>query len=152
MKTCRKCGEEKGITAFGVNNSKTDGLNCYCKICVREINKKSKKANPERVKAEKNAWVKKSREAHPEQWAKYARTSNAKPYNITAEQFNALLKGQNNLCAICVSTFKKTPHIDHCHATGKVRGLLCYKCNIGIGLLGDNADICEAAAYYLRLS
>jgi hypothetical protein len=59
---------------------------------------------------------------------------------------------QNNQCAICKEKFAKTPHVDHCHTTGKVRGLLCWQCNIGIGLLKDNIEVCLAAADYLRSS
>jgi Recombination endonuclease VII len=59
---------------------------------------------------------------------------------------------QNNLCAICSAPAKqnKTLSIDHCHETGKIRGLLCSKCNMGLGLLGDTAESLRKALQYLE--
>jgi hypothetical protein len=76
-------------------------------------------------------------------------------FGITTEQYEALLSEQNHACAICGTTeFSysrgKKPHIDHCHETGKVRGLLCGHCNIGIGQFFDNISLLENAITYLR--
>lgn len=74
-------------------------------------------------------------------------------YGISLDDFNALLKKQKNSCAICgKSSNKKTifPHIDHCHKTGVVRGLLCTKCNMGLGQFNDNKAILLAAINYLE--
>jgi hypothetical protein len=64
---------------------------------------------------------------------------------------------QDGRCAICDVRFdmvKKStkPHVDHCHATKYVRGILCSMCNTGIGFLGDSASTLLRAAYYLRES
>lgn len=56
---------------------------------------------------------------------------------------------QGGLCAVC--RVQEAKHFDHCHSTGKPRGLLCRNCNIAIGHLKDNPEFCEAAATYLRL-
>ena len=69
------------------------------------------------------------------------------------EHFSQLLQKQNHSCAICKTTTpggKGTFHVDHCHATGAVRGLLCMACNIGIGKLKDSPELLDAAASYLR--
>src|ERR1700731_4765204 len=61
-----------------------------------------------------------------------------KKYNLTIEQYQELLKSQDNKCASCKKPFLKTPFVDHCHRTGKTRGLLCSNCNFGIGQFNDD--------------
>jgi hypothetical protein len=72
-------------------------------------------------------------------------------YGLTTEGFQALLASQGGGCAICETPIigKGEAHIDHCHDTKKVRGLLCIKCNRGIGLLQDSVDILKKAISYL---
>ena len=74
-------------------------------------------------------------------------------YGITIEQWEALLTSQGGRCAICRTDRpggKGAWHTDHCHATNKVRGLLCSECNIGLGKFSDSPERLEAAAKYLR--
>ena len=75
-------------------------------------------------------------------------------HGITIEQFELLAKKQHGVCAICKSppskqNRKKRLCIDHCHKTGKIRGLLCSKCNHGIGLFGDDKAIIVSAVNYI---
>jgi len=70
-------------------------------------------------------------------------------YNISKTDFNNLLKKQDNKCALCLNDFKDTPSIDHCHESGKVRGLLCNNCNRGLGMLQDSPIILKRALKYL---
>lgn len=72
-------------------------------------------------------------------------------YKISIEEIELLLKKQNNNCAICgVSFLIKKSAVDHCHTTGKVRGMLCRPCNSAIGLLGENTRTLNAAIRYLK--
>ena len=75
-------------------------------------------------------------------------------YGLTPETYEAMLAEQDGRCAICGTTEWRSrsdhPHVDHCHDTGKVRGLLCRGCNNGLGHFGDDPDRLEAAAAYLR--
>lgn len=77
----------------------------------------------------------------------------ARAYGITREEFNNILAEQNNSCAICGI---KEPggrgnwHVDHNHTTGKVRGLLCHKCNTGLGLFLESETILKLAITYIR--
>lgn len=79
-------------------------------------------------------------------------------YGITLEQYNAMVAAQDNKCLICgleentvsKSGITKVLAVDHCHTTGKVRGLLCYKCNVGIGHLQDSIEVLESAIQYLK--
>lgn len=57
------------------------------------------------------------------------RTDILKAYGLEWERYEQMLLEQDNACLICRRPFEKTPHVDHDHTTGKVRGLLCYSCN-----------------------
>jgi hypothetical protein len=73
-------------------------------------------------------------------------------YNITLDEYNQILSNQDNKCAICKkeqSTNGRALHVDHCHTTGTVRGLLCYECNSLLGYARDNATILNQAVQYL---
>jgi hypothetical protein len=92
--------------------------------------------------------------ANPRAWDRHRRKSVLKRrYNMTLEQFDALLASQGGVCAICRNPptdprgFR--PHVDHDHATGKVRGVLCWKCNSGLGSFRDSPDLLAAAIAYL---
>ena len=73
-------------------------------------------------------------------------------YGIKMEVFEQMISLQNNKCAICNRAFtsRKHTHIDHNHATGKIRQILCNKCNIGIGQFNDDINIMKLAINYLE--
>jgi hypothetical protein len=83
---------------------------------------------------------------------RYSERKSVRIYGISLEEYDLMRARQKDVCAIC----KKPPStrrrlfVDHCHLTNKVRGVLCQKCNSGIGLLGDNLDVLRAAAAYLE--
>lgn len=85
-------------------------------------------------------------------------------YGLTPEDYNALYEVQNGLCAICKEPGKRYPirltkppaternkrlHIDHNHATNKIRGLLCHRCNNMLGFARDNIETLRSAIMYL---
>ena len=81
----------------------------------------------------------------------YLRTT----YGIDYKQYQQMLSDQNNLCALCLTEgWTMAEHhvlklvVDHCHATGKVRGLLCHNCNRGLGLFKDSSEVLLRAAKY----
>lgn len=82
---------------------------------------------------------------------------NLKKYGIDHRDYDELLDKQNGVCAICLKPESKKHQsgkianlsVDHAHDTGKVRGLLCSKCNFAIGQLDDNPYLCEKAMIYL---
>lgn len=108
----------------------------HCKSCAYKAARAWKAANP-------NAWERSARKSHLK-----------KQYGITPEIYDAMLCNQSGLCAICKDQLKDSrgfrPHIDHCHATGKVRGLLCYACNSGLGHFRDSVTILTDAISYLK--
>ncbi len=72
-----------------------------------------------------------------------------KQYGITKLEFIQLIDNQNGNCAICNKNLDNEIHIDHCHTTGKVRGILCGKCNKGLGQFDDNVNYLTNAIKYL---
>jgi hypothetical protein len=86
--------------------------------------------------------------------ARYANTNRAsryqREYDITLEEYEALLEKQNGVCGICKKPQSTFLCVDHDHTTGEVRGLLCTPCNRGLGLLGDTLNSIENAYDYLK--
>ncbi len=81
-----------------------------------------------------------------------------KQYGLTIEQYDQMLESQNHVCAICFqpetafdSRLKVTKKlaIDHCHKTAKIRGLLCSRCNLGLGRFEDSIEIFKSIIEYL---
>lgn len=76
-------------------------------------------------------------------------------YGIDLETYNKMLQEQNGVCKICRGEDNgpwKTFAVDHCHTTGKVRGLLCAKCNKGLGQFNDDTDLMQKAIEYIKAS
>lgn len=101
--------------------------------------------------------------ANPEYVKEYRRknrraiyiTESIRKYGITRAWFDQQMVAQGNACATCSRLFdwddKQTkPHIDHCHASKKVRGILCNRCNTVLGLVSDNAALLASLAGYLE--
>jgi hypothetical protein len=134
MKHCPKCGEEKEGTAFSRSRAEKDGLQRWCKACLSSAVREWRAADPGRA-------------------ARSSRRSTWKSQGIPLDYlgYESLLHAQGGACAICGtrSPGAKSFSADHDHTTGQVRGLLCLKCNTGIGLLQDSPAILEAALEYL---
>ena len=72
-------------------------------------------------------------------------------YGLTIDDVEQLVKNQQYLCAICESSLVDgIKHIDHDHKTKQVRGILCHKCNLGLGLFKDSAELLIKASNYLN--
>lgn len=74
-----------------------------------------------------------------------------KEYGLSEDQVQTMLVDQGNACAICSADIATGYHIDHCHTTGKVRSLLCSRCNQAIGLLDEDLAKIQKAADYIRM-
>jgi hypothetical protein len=128
-----------------------------------------KKANPDKVRNRKAAWVEQNREKvtayniaymsdymKTEAYSESKHRSRIKRYQITDADFNAMWEAQDGCCAICKVKLqprgrsKHSAAIDHNHKTSVVRGILCRGCNHGIGSLGDSPSVLIAAARYLE--
>ena len=131
-KRCSTCGEIKVGTEFGIKSDTADGLAYSCKSCLRKI--------------DKERWHK--RKAHQKNYVLQ------KTYGITSDDYEKMLAEQEGKCKICGSEILdvkgRSLAVDHCHSTGKVRGLLCSNCNLGIGSFKDDVTLLEKAIEYLR--
>lgn len=108
------------------------------------IQKKYRDKNREKVRARRLTPEQKERKKT------YRTKARCKKYGLTTDQYEQILEDQANVCAVCTKSFGKTPHIDHDHETGAVRGILCHHCNTALGLLKDSPELLLRAVMYLR--
>ena len=145
VKRCCRCKQDLPPSCFNKNRHAKDGLQHYCRSCCKEHNAENWKRNKDR-------WLPKYREQTRARGRKYARNINLrKKYGVTEKQADQALAAIGGLCEICgkeCATGKRLA-VDHSHATGLVRGLLCMKCNVGLGKFGDSIALLQAAAEYL---
>ena len=130
-KRCPKCEEIKPKSDFHKDKSKKDGLCSYCKSCIKESDRKYYQAGNVRKHQLKSK------------------------YGITPDEYDLNLELQDHACKICkvdASEFTRKLHVDHCHTTGAVRGLLCPPCNKGLGDFKDDIMLLEEAIEYLKNS
>jgi hypothetical protein len=137
MKTCTKCSQAKLASEFWPQ--KHGGLMSHCKACKTEAARKWRAANPHKHKERYWSDPQGERERHL-----------VRKYGVTLADYGAMFKAQRGACAVCGKTQERAFDVDHCHATGRVRGLLCTNCNRMIGHAGDDADRLRAAAAYLE--
>jgi hypothetical protein len=109
------------------------------------------RANGRRYYAKHRAKIRAQKRGQYRRNRDYYRTWHlTKRYGLTAEAYATLLSKQNGVCAICRVSSRKALDVDHDHATGKVRGLLCGACNKGLGQFQDSPDILLTAHQYLK--
>lgn len=140
MKICSKCKIEKDITNFYLDPDHSDGRRSDCKACIKLQRHKRHCENWQRL----NGLAKSKRNKYN------ILKSNLKKFGITPEQFSILSNNQNNKCKICNTETTERLYVDHCHITGLIRGLLCRKCNLGLGFFNDNISLFLAALEYLQ--
>jgi hypothetical protein len=122
------------------------------KESAKERLKKWRKANPEKYKAQRDAGKEKKSEYYYQTRDRHRCRMLQYNYGITLEQYNLLLEEQEGRCKICRTdkcTTGKALAVDHCHETGKVRGLLCKNCNIGLGMFKHDRERLRMAAEYM---
>lgn len=151
---CSNCKIEKPIEDFWKNKAEKSGRQHQCKICLGTYNKN----NPNTTKAKANAWTRDWQKKNPEKTAKNQRVQDLKKYGITPGEYTELFTKQNGVCLICGSPpvgkgkINNRLSVDHCHKTGKIRGLLCEPCNLLLGLAKDRAELLYKAAEYIENS
>ena len=135
MKQCIECGETKSLSEYNFTNGKKHPRS-RCKPC-------------------QNAHQKKLRDARfakdPEKRDKYLadkRERRMAKYELTQDEFLAMAKAQENRCFTCHRKLKL--YVDHNHSTGKVRALLCNRCNRVLGFLEEDPQLMQSLINYVR--
>lgn len=138
MKICSKCKEQKPLDDFHKQRKSPDGHAWYCKACKCEQAKEWRKT-PSGINSQKR--TNKSN-------ARYNQIKSR--YGLDKNDYHNLVEGII-ACQICGNEFTgREPVIDHCHESGKVRGLLCMSCNSMLGYAKDNMQVLAAAIEYLN--
>ena len=146
MKLCTGCKVIKDTSNFSLDKRSPDGLQYKCKQCQkiwRNLNKEKRSKQSKQYREENKESIKKV----IRKWRMQT------TFGLSIEEYDALLQSQNNCCASCgvhMSTQKRNLAVDHCHSTGKIRGLLCTNCNIGLGMFKDDVNLLQKAIEYLE--
>ncbi len=139
QKWCSTCRTAFPFDKFVKNKNVKDGLTSTCKLCMIEKSGKISSDDNHRyyLSRVKNNTVLKGK---------------LKKFNMSVEEYQLLWDAQSGRCASCNKTEEennKRLAVDHNHATGRNRALLCAKCNAGIGFFNDNPDLLEKAKQYI---
>ncbi|MBW8797723.1 MAG: endonuclease VII domain-containing protein [Streptomyces sp.] len=165
VKRCVRCGECKPHAAFARKRSSLDGLQRHCRDCATNYHCGAP-GLPGGVRVpEGHKRCRGCGEVKPHsQWHRrgqglasrcQACRAAAQPaqclrrrYGLTEAERDELIASRGGVCCICLSA--PAVHVDHCHKTGRVRGVLCFNCNSAIGLLRDDPETLNRAADYLE--
>jgi len=121
---CAKCGDAPRASNHA-----------YCRMCRNAYSAESRR---------------KRYQADPEHRREVARKARFRRYGVTEERYTELWAQQGGVCAIClIATEGRELGVDHDHATGEIRGLLCENCNGAIGMLQERPDLMHRAAEYV---
>lgn len=137
-KRCTRCGAEKPHSEFGISRKASGNSVAVYRSHCKECNSTA---------AQQWYWENVDRAATNRRRQQLAK------YGLTLESYGKILAEQGGVCAICGTDKNSGGHmfvVDHDHALGHVRGLLCHKCNRAIGLLGDDVDLLKRAIGYLE--
>ena len=134
-KVCTKCKEEKPLTEYSKAKSNRLGVQSYCKVCQKAHGRKYKSSPSYKVRRKHQDLVRR--------------------YGLTLNEYEARLEAQGYKCVTCNEDLGDNPnhiHVDHCHSTGKVRGILCTHCNRALGAVKDNPGTLKNLQLYLLLN
>ena len=140
VKTCTCCNKELSIKLFYIRKDRDNSYTAWCKKCTSI--KVSSYRNKEKTKKYKAEYYIKNKNKKL--------NNDLKKYNLTLKDYNDMLAIQENSCAICKHEVDKRLSVDHCHKTGKVRGLLCSSCNFILGHADDSIEVLFNAIEYLK--
>ncbi|MCC5475101.1 endonuclease VII domain-containing protein [Streptomyces sp. JA03] len=173
MKRCSRCKQHKPRAAFARNKAMRDGLQVSCRECASAYHQQRQVAKGRNVRPGVNVppghkYCRTCGEIKPHsEWTRNSSASDGLAtlceackavkgrqhhlkcdYNLTEAERDAMIASQRGLCAICPDA--PPVHVDHCHKTGRVRGVLCFNCNSAIGKLRDDPDVGRRAVAYLE--
>ena len=143
-KRCPRCTKRKTLQSFFKGNC-GHGRQAYCKLCAKDYGRERYQDNPEYFAEISRAWRKKNPD-----WARSWKLKTL--YGVTLEEYHKIFEKQGKCCAVCKIKVPTKPGwcLDHNHKTGEMRGILCPKCNRGLGYLDDSAKNLKNAIEYLK--
>lgn len=154
-KRCTRCEQDKPLDAYRRGQGYKNGIRAECKACEAERLKRWRTANPERVKKQTARRTVKQRlngtgyfSGDPLVALQRRNSYLKRKYGITLEDEQRMREAQGGRCATCDEL--AILHVDHCHITGKVRGLLCDNCNRAAGAVEDDPARLRALAEYME--
>lgn len=138
-KRCTRCKQEKPRSEFYRHPVAKNGVVSKCKECSAAMTRERNALNPQRLAVTNR------------------RSKLKRNYGITLEAYDKLLAQQDGGCAICgtpdpggrIGAFGPVFHVDHCHESGAIRGLLCHCCNTALGSFRDDVERLSKAIAYL---
>lgn len=166
-KKCISCKKELNVSFFNKSSSNKTGYQNWCRACQKIKYNEYRKANPEIINAKwkryyernREKMIKRTRDYENRQGLQVTKDKHSKygkskgrflRYGITEEIYLKLREQQEQKCAMCNNLFGDSMvHIDHCHKTNKVRGILCVPCNLMLGII-ERPNLLEQAQAYLR--
>ena len=171
MKWCRSCERALAVDAFAVHRGRPDGRQSYCRECGQDRYRAGRESQGALVRPKAvpdgHKFCRSCQTVKPlSEWSTNAYTTDGfrsscracssararrdhlvRTYGLTEDDVAAMLQAQNGVCAICRAA--DAIHIDHDHATGEIRGMLCFRCNAALGQFGDDPEVLVRAARYL---
>jgi hypothetical protein len=163
-KVCSCCKAPTTLANMSRSNQSKDGLGSWCKYCkaasARRWLTRNKQSVNAKAKAEYALDGSKQREQasrwYAENKERGRQTRRAwkllKKFAVTEADYQRMLEQQGGVCAICRGTQTVRLAVDHSHKTGDTRGLLCRRCNLGLGFFDDSPGTLMAAIAYLARS
>lgn len=151
-KYCPGCQKTKNVRNFHKHKNKPDGLASWCKECANGNSRRWAKSNKERRARVGQTYYEQNKD-------KVKAKRIEREYGLSPDEHKRMKKEQNNLCKLCgkpetgingTSGEVQELCVDHCHETGKVRGLLCRRCNHLIACLGDTEQSIEKVLEYMK--
>lgn len=130
-KKCRRCGVDKVLGLYSLKLSTFDKRESTCRQCRNQKAYETYRRMPR---------------------SHYKAQQLRRYYGLSLEEYQQLLDSQSTKCKICSNILKegKATHVDHCHTTGVIRGLLCSNCNTALGLAKENLEILAKMMRYLK--
>lgn len=147
MRTCNACREAKPHSDFSADRRNKSGLQGKCKSCSAQVARQWRSENQERHRETQKQWEKLNPERHL-----------LSKFGIRVGEKRAIFEKQGGVCGACGASEHGHPRLsgesgwclDHCHSSGAVRGVLCWRCNLALGYAEDSPEKLRALAEYLE--
>ena len=160
VKRCRECGKSKSLSEYRDKPNSKDGIDTRCISCEGEYQARYYEENAAATKERVARW----RLENPDKYASLRGRFNSgdakkvhrlkSEYGLSLDQYAEMLDRAGGACEICgrdpYEVSSHGPCIDHCHESSKVRGILCYSCNVAIGHFRDDSNVLRKAIEYLE--